>query len=119
MREDQMKGEKREPAWKVLQKKWYNSARWKITRAAQLRAEPFCRMCTRRGRLGVTASVADHVVPPKGDWYLFWNGELQSLCKTDHSQMKQQEERTGFSVEVGVDGTPLDPNHPWHRRDRG
>jgi hypothetical protein len=62
------------------------------------------------------ATVADHVIPHKGDPTLFWDGELQSLCDADpwrcHSSHKQKTERRGYSAEVGSDGFPIDPTHP-------
>lgn len=46
----------------------------------------------------MAATVADHVVPHRGDVAAFWAGELQSLCTPCHSQAKQAEERSGGSV---------------------
>lgn len=96
-----------------VQAGWYKLARWLTTRRAQLREYPLCRMCLDVGRT-TRATIADHVIPPRGDWELFWNGELQSLCKNHHDQVKQQQERIGYSTEVGQDGNPLDPSHPWN-----
>jgi 5-methylcytosine-specific restriction protein A len=58
------------------------------------------------------ATVADHIIPHLGDPGLFWHGELQSLCEPHHKGAKQQIETKGFSSEVGLDGWPVDPNHP-------
>ena len=41
------------------------------------------------------ATLADHVVPHRGDYALFWFGELQSLCKACHDIKKQRVERRG------------------------
>jgi hypothetical protein len=60
----------------------------------------------------VAAEVVDHVVPFRGDWELFWTGALQSLCKHCHDADKQWQERRGFRKGIGLDGMPLDPNHP-------
>lgn len=81
--------------------------------AAQLRAEPLCRFCSRRGRI-TAAAVCDHVTQHKGDQQAFWTGPFQSLCASCHSATKQQQERRGFSTEVGPDGWPVDPREPWH-----
>lgn len=92
----------------------YNDRAWRAKREAQLRAEPLCKLCALRG-LTQIATVADHVVPHRGDLDLFWNGELQSLCQTCHSSDKQQLETNGFTNRVGADGFYVDPNHPSNK----
>ena len=64
---------------------------WRKRRAAHLAGEPLCRMCLTNGRV-VAATVADHIVPHRGDRALFM-GALQSLCVHCHSSVKQKEER--------------------------
>lgn len=59
--------------------------------------------------------VADHVIEHKGDETLFWTGDLQTLCPDHHDITKQQREARGFSDEMGADGVPTDPNHPFNR----
>ena len=59
----------------------------------------------------VRASVADHVVPHRGDAALFWQGRLQSLCMSCHSADKQQQEALGYSTTIGNDGWPVDARH--------
>ncbi len=95
---------------------WYKLALWQRRRAAQLAAEPLCRMCADTGKV-TAASIADHVIPHRGDWRLFISGELQSMCGPCHSSDKQSRERSGrtYSRAVGVDGLPLDPCHPFNR----
>lgn len=99
----------------------YNQARWKGPhgrRKQQLAKQPLCETCLKAGRITV-ATVADHVIPHKGDEHLFWKGRLQSLCDAEpwrcHSSRKQQEEATGYSRDVGADGLPTDPAHPFNR----
>ena len=89
----------------------YSSARWRRLRAAQLAAEPICRMCDERGAVTV-ATVCDHIEPHRGDLDKFWSGPFQSLCKPHHDSLKQREERQGYSEALGRDGWPLDPQHP-------
>jgi 5-methylcytosine-specific restriction protein A len=72
-------------------RKLYSTARWRAKRAAQLRAEPLCRMCRDHG-IAVEAAVADHVTPHRGDVDLFWSADLQSLCTPCHSSAKQRQE---------------------------
>lgn len=92
----------------------YDSVRWRKKAKRQLDREPLCRICSRAGRT-TAATVADHIVPHKGDLDLFWNGELQSLCASCHSKHKQAQEKGGLLPGCGVDGVPLDDNHPWNR----
>jgi 5-methylcytosine-specific restriction enzyme A len=66
-------------------------------------------------RLKPSTKRADHVEPHRGSTNLFWFGDLQSLCTAHHSGSKQQEERRGFSTEIGVDGWPTDSKHPVHQ----
>lgn len=70
---------------------WYADRRWRAKRALQLQIEPLCRFCHERGLL-TPATIADHIEPHRGDRALFWNGEIQSLCGTCHSSVKQREE---------------------------
>ena len=95
----------------------YCTAAWRQLRLAQLRAEPLCRMCEALGQL-VAASVADHVKPHRGDMTLFLDPEnLQSLCARCHSSHKQAQEHhaDGLVRGAGLNGLPLDLNHPWNR----
>jgi len=71
---------------------FYNLKAWKERRNVQLTAEPFCCMCEAEGQT-TEATIADHVVPHRGDWSLFITGKLQSLCKFHHDAAKQREER--------------------------
>lgn len=94
----------------------YAQARWKGPhgrRRDQLTREPLCKMCLRAGQI-TNASHADHVIPHRGDPTLFWQGELQSLCPSHHNSTKQAQEHRGYSSEIGADGMPLDPNHPFN-----
>lgn len=90
----------------------YNTGLWIRRRKAQLEKEPYCIMCKEEGKTRV-ATIADHIVPHRGDRTLFFEGELQSLCKTHHDRDKQQIDQSGFRRGFDDDGFPLDPNHPW------
>jgi len=55
------------------------------------------------------ATVADHIIPHKGDEVLFWDEiNLQGLCKEHHDSDKQRQER-GLKARVtyGKDGWPV------------
>lgn len=92
---------------------WYHTARWLRQRERQLRKEPLCAYCKAEGRIAL-ATVADHVVPHRGNRQLFFHGQLQSLCQVHHSGAKQVEEVRGFGTGVGKDGLPLDRHHPTY-----
>ena len=91
--------------------RWYSDMSWKRRARAQMRREPFCRMC------GSIATVADHIVPHRGDLRAWQKGELQSLCRDCHERKKKTEEHRGFVPGVGVDGYPTDSNHPFVRHE--
>ena len=74
--------------------------RWRKRARYQLQIEPLCRMCASEGRIAA-ASVADHVIPHRGDINSFWLGELQSLCAHCHSSTKAEIERRGYSTAIG------------------
>lgn len=83
-------------------------------RKRQLEREPWCVSCKRQGKTR-RATVADHIIPHRDSPSLFWRGKLQSMCASCHSRHKQREELHGFSDELGSDGWPVDPAHPFNR----
>lgn len=95
----------------------YKTARWRSIRASQLSHHPLCALCLKAGRV-TPATVCDHIDPHRGDEDNFWSGPFQSLCDQApwrcHSSKKQQQEAIGYSTEVGADGLPTDPAHPWN-----
>jgi 5-methylcytosine-specific restriction endonuclease McrA len=75
-------------------RKWYKRKAWRGVggrRLRQLASEPLCRMCPDDSKQ--VATIADHVIPHKGDHALFWFGALQSLCQSCHDGKKQRLER--------------------------
>lgn len=96
---------------------FYDTARWKRLRKAQLQETPFCAYCLQLG-VRIPATVCDHITPHRGDPALFFsNRNLQSLCKTCHDSAKQRLERSGSLKGSDSSGIPLDPGHHWNRRD--
>ncbi len=90
--------------------------RWRTARASFLAANPLCVFCERRGRV-TAATVVDHIVPHRGDARVFWDREnWAGLCAPHHNSDKQAQEKGGrpYSRDVGVDGLPVDPDHPWN-----
>ena len=64
---------------------------------------------------GITAAtIADHDPPHKGDWNAFRRGPLQSLCVDCHKG-KWADDKRGYRCDIGDDGLPIDPNHPFNR----
>jgi 5-methylcytosine-specific restriction enzyme A len=92
----------------------YGSARWHRIRRHQLMIDPLCAYCWAKG-LVVPATICDHVEPHHGDLNKFWLGKTQSLCKECHDSPKRFVEQRGYRPDVGVDGYPLDSNHPFNR----
>jgi 5-methylcytosine-specific restriction enzyme A len=93
---------------------WYQWRRWRKRRRAQLARQPLCVYCLKQGVIEV-ATVADHIIPHKGDWDLFWDGQLQSLCKWHHDSYKRQDELRGYASDIGLDGYPIDRKHPTYQ----
>ncbi|MNR97624.1 hypothetical protein D3C72_288080 [compost metagenome] len=104
----------------IAYRRLYKTAMWRSRRMHQLADEPLCRTCKAAGRI-TNATIADHIIPHRGDERLFFEGELQSLCDQEpwrcHSKIKQRAERLGYSPAVGADGFPLDPMHRANRPD--
>ena len=81
-------------------KQWhwmYSLPVWERLRESQLLREPWCAECAKRGDR-VRATVADHIVPHRGDMKRFTDPDnLQSLCKRCHDRKtwREQRERQG------------------------
>jgi len=94
--------------------KLYGSTRWRKLRALVLNEEPLCRLCERQGKT-TAADTVDHIKEHKGNVALFYDRDnLQPLCRPCHSGVKRVADRHGYSQACGVDGMPLDPNHPFN-----
>ena len=84
-------------------------------RQAHLMKHPLCERCKGNGKV-VPATVVHHVEKHEGNEALFFDAaNLASSCKACHDGVEQQVERRGYSAEVGLDGWPVDPNHPSNR----
>jgi 5-methylcytosine-specific restriction enzyme A len=89
-------------------REWYQLESWRRRRLLQLRIEPLCALCLRRG-LATPATIADHVEPVRGDPIAFATGQLQSLCKPCHDGDKRYYELHGRErATIGVDGWPIE-----------
>ena len=61
------------------------------------------------------STAADQGEPHRGDWTAFVTGKLQSLCEPCQKSAKRQIELHGYRADIGLDGFPTDPNHPFNR----
>jgi 5-methylcytosine-specific restriction enzyme A len=82
--------------------RWYSTDRWARIKKQQLLAHALCHFC-------------DHIELHHGDVNKFWLGPFMSLCKRCHDSTKRLVETRGFRADIGLDGWPLDPNHPVYR----
>lgn len=90
---------------------WYKSKAWQIRKRDQKAKQPLCELCLKEGRDRLMA-IVDHHPPHNEDWQQFFTGPVRSLCKPHHDSQAQADEARGFSLEVGLDGWPVDPQHP-------
>ena len=89
--------------------------RWRLARNRFLTKHPLCRMCQEVGRVSA-ATLVDHIRPHRGNMRLFWDmSNWQALCAPCHDGAKQKQDISGKVVGCGVDGLPLDHDHPWNR----
>jgi 5-methylcytosine-specific restriction enzyme A len=109
-----MKRDPKRSSKAIAYRAMYRTPEWRRISAAQLAAEPNCRMCEQEGRT-TRATVCDHVTPHRGDSTLFFNGPFQSLCDGHHCSAKQRIEARGFDSIVDASGWPIDPRHPANR----
>jgi len=89
--------------------------RWQQERKRFLAMRPLCRRCEHKGKVEI-ATVVDHIIPHGGDPKLFWDrSNWQPLCKRCHDGAKQQQEKIGYVKDIGLDGFPTDPGHPFNK----
>jgi 5-methylcytosine-specific restriction endonuclease McrA len=95
-------------AWKGLRNRTLIRDRW-------ICQWPGCGVSLKPGRKHPRSAVVDHRKPHRGDARLFHDPDnLWSLCKAHHDSAKQSEERRGYSDQIGEDGFPVDPRHPFN-----
>jgi 5-methylcytosine-specific restriction enzyme A len=96
--------------------KLYNTKRWQQIRQHQLTQHPLCAWHLKKTPPQmVRATVVHHVHPHKGNEIIFYNGPFESLCSHCHDSKAQQDEKWGYSLDIGTDGWPVDPKHPANR----
>jgi len=93
----------------------YNTRAWRKLRRLVLAERPWCRYCEQAGELR-PADTVDHTVPVReAPDRAFDRSNLQPLCASCHSTVKQSEDVRGYSSMVGADGWPVDDRHPVYQ----
>jgi 5-methylcytosine-specific restriction endonuclease McrA len=91
-------------------KKLYDSAEWKRVRAHILTERVLCELCKAQGRV-VPGVEVHHIADLADGGAPFDADNLQLLCTSCHSIITKTHRIKGCAA----DGSPLDPNHHWHR----
>jgi 5-methylcytosine-specific restriction endonuclease McrA len=94
----------------------HSTYRWQQRSKRQLAEHPLCQFCWQFDARVTPATVSDHIEPHHGDPEKFWSGALMSLCKGCHDSRKQRMELGGYMHGTSLTGDPIDPNHPWNRK---
>ena len=93
-------------------------AKWRKARRIFLLSNPLCIICHEDGKVE-RATVVDHIEPHRGNHTLFWDqANWQPLCKHCHDSIKAREEARGYSDECGLDGWPIDEEHPVNAHEK-
>lgn len=61
-------------------------AKWYAFSKAYLKRNPICVVC------GGPATEADHIIPLRNGGEQYWEGNLQPMCKSDHSSKTRREQ---------------------------
>lgn len=88
-----------------------SSAAWRRLREAVLSAEPLCRHCAARGWMTPATDVDHRDNDPSNNA----RENLQALCHECHSIKTNLDMGRSVKSAHGLDGMPLDPQHPWTR----
>ena len=102
------------PAQTLKWRDWYSLQRWRTRAKHQLRTDPLCCLCKEAGRI-TPATIADHHPRHGGDYNKFMLGTLRSLCADCHNRQWATDAR-GYRSDVGADGFPVDPKHPFNQQ---
>ena len=93
----------------------YKTAAWRRVRARHLRQQPACCWCGSTERL-----VVDHIKSVRERpnlWETPWN--LRTLCSGCHEKRSHRDGHRGRKARLvfqcGLDGFPIDADHPWNK----
>ncbi len=100
-------------------RKLYMTKAWRELRKTILLRDNYlcqrsgCNVPLVSGRTDKRSAVVHHLTPHKGNLELFYDpANLQSVCWSCHSGQIHSEEKLGYSLEIGLDGWPVDDAHP-------
>jgi hypothetical protein len=99
--------------------KLYATARWRKRSAFHRKQHPMCAECERQGRTH-EAHLAHHITeywPGATDLHFFF-GPLESLCFSCHLEKHGRPPSRPYRRDIGLDGIPLDPQHPYWVEER-
>ena len=99
--------------------KLYSSRRWNRLSKLWLRIHPICAQCERQGKTEI-AVLTHHVEPQReGDHETkFWAGPYEGLCRDCHEAQHGRPVALPYRKDIGLDGQPLDPEHPYWEAER-
>lgn len=88
---------------------------WQRLRRRKLRVDPLCEDCKEQGRATLAVEVHHKIrITERPDLRLNWEN-LRSLCEPCHDAHSAAERSVKPIRGCGLDGTPIDPGHPWNR----
>jgi 5-methylcytosine-specific restriction endonuclease McrA len=98
------------PAWRLLRKRILERDGWTCT-------WPGCGRLLIGAKNAPNSPVVHHKRDHKGDITLFLDPEnLMAVCKECHDTGAQRSTHRGYVSGHDEDGRPVDPDHPWNRR---
>jgi 5-methylcytosine-specific restriction enzyme A len=92
----------------------YDRNFWRKVRRQYRRMHPLCERCLSLGKV-IAATAVHHKERHGNDYTKFRLSPLMALCSSCHDSWMQQKERNGYARDIGPDGYPIDPDHPFWR----
>jgi 5-methylcytosine-specific restriction enzyme A len=96
----------------------YDTKHWRLRRLHQLQQQPLCEACLADNTIRA-AKVVHHVIDHRGDWDLFCDSPLQSLCKQCHDNIWQGSDALGYQRGCDISGAPYKTNPIFIDKNRG
>jgi 5-methylcytosine-specific restriction endonuclease McrA len=94
---------------------FYQSPAWKTLRAQAIRRDGWCCVVCRASVRAKGAARVDHIKPRREFPELALAlSNVRTLCI--NCDAKRHAEKGGRVYGAALDGTPLDPDHPWNKR---
>jgi len=96
----------------------YKTRKWEKRREQQRREHPLCQLCEAEGKITIMR-YAHHIHEhrPGAEEWEFWLGPLMSLCADHHLIVHGRAPTLPFRRDIGPDGFPLDPRHPFYTQE--